>query len=118
MNDPPDNQPHNAETVADTGPRGNLDRFEGGRQEFYVFLGRAGPVDVWADPADTVGVAFCYAYVNPTDNAHYYDSNWASDPDFIILRCRHDAVHLTLHDECIIHQLCAAHNTNHNGDTQ
>ena len=111
---------HNAETVADTGPRGSLYTFEGGRASRYVFLGRAGPIDIWLDPADTQHVPFCYAYVNPTGNAHYIDSNWSSDAGFIILRCHHDGlVHLTLHDECMVYTLCAKHNptNNPNGDT-
>ena len=111
---------HNAETVADTGPRGNLNALEGGAADRLVFFGRAGPIDIWAS-ADSRFGSFCYAYVNPTSNEHYFDSKWASDPEVIIRRCHHDGlVHLTLHDECLIHQLCAPHNPikllNLNGD--
>ena len=109
----------NAETVADTGPRGYLQSLEGGAADWFVFLGRAGPIDIWVSADSRFAGSFCYAYVNPTNNEHYFDSKWGTDPEFIILQCHRDGlVHLTLHDECIIHQLCDAHNTNHNGDTQ
>jgi hypothetical protein len=119
VSDPPPNSPHNAETAADTGPRGHLHSLEGGAADWFVFLGRAGPIDIWAS-SDPRVESFCYAYVNPTGNAHYFDSKWALNPEFIVLQCHRDGlVHLTLHDECIIHQLCAPHNNpNPNGDTQ
>jgi len=104
------NVTHDAETVADTGPRGHLQSLEGFAADSFVFLGRAGPIDIWASSDPLFGL-FCYAYVNPTSNEHYFDSKWASDPEVIIRHCHHDGlVHLTLHDECIIHQLCEAHN--------
>lgn len=118
MSDPPNNSPDNAETVADTGPRGHLHSLEGGAADWFVFLGRAGPIDIWASSDSRFG-SFCYAYVNPTDNEHYFDSKWALVPALIILQCKRDGlVHLTLHDECMVYTLCAKHNptNNPNGD--
>ena len=108
MSDPPDNPPHNAETVADTGPRWTY--FSVASIGDLIFLGRAGPIDVWADSGDHTGVPF---HVRRESSGF-----WSQSPEFIILRCRDQCIHLTLHDECSVHQLCEAHNTNHNGDTQ
>jgi len=92
--------PHNAETVADTGPRwiNFTASFEGAPQ----FLGRAGPIDIWLDPKDDA-VPFL-----AKGKTH---QRWGQNAAVIIDICEHSGVHLTLHDECTIHQLCAPHNS-------
>lgn len=100
MSDPPDNPPHNAETVADTGPRWNAST----AFAKLHFIGRVGPLDLWLD-ADDPSIPFLIVY-GPTHS----QINWASDQERIIQRCQRERLHLTLHDECIIHQLCATHN--------
>jgi hypothetical protein len=76
------------------------------------FLGRAGPLDIWLDPGDP---AVPFLVVR---SLRY--GNWSSDAEWAIQRAKNDRVHLTLHDECMIHTLCAPHNAtkqpNPNGD--
>lgn len=66
------------------------------------FLGCAGPLDLWLDTEDT-GLA-PYAYVWSDDYAAH---DWAKDPSILIVGAR-DAynIHMTLHDECMVYQLC------------
>jgi hypothetical protein len=99
--------PHNAETVADTGPRW-------GQTDTVVdFLTRAGPIDLWLDSTDRMQ-PFLVVYIAPKNVPRAF---WARDAAHIIEQTKAKRVHLTLHDECIIHQLCAPHNNpNPNGD--
>ena len=66
------------------------------------FLGRAGPLDIWLDPDDGAVPFLVVRSVR--------DVSWSNDAEWVILRAKNDRVHLTLHDACIIHQLCAPHN--------
>ena len=120
MNDPPDNQPHNAETVADTGPRW------GQTDEHNRFIGRAGPIDLWVDPSD-LGRPYLAVFLWRRRDKHLIPrALWATGAEDIIAQTKAKRVHFTLHDECIIHQLCEPHNHKINrklhrilhGDTQ
>lgn len=105
----------NADSGADTGPRWEEPFTSSGN---ILFFGRAGPLDLWVDPDDP-SMPFLIIY-----GPEVSQCNWARTPGSIIQRCERESVHLTLHDECIIHQLCASHNPSNtnpskpNGDTQ
>lgn len=63
------------------------------------FLGRAGPIDLWADNTD---VPFTF-------NWGGLRWPWKTYPETVIATCKQEGVHLTLHDECRIHELCQRH---------
>ena len=91
---------HNAETVADDGPRWTHD------DQHVVFLARVGPIDLWLDYADlTQPFLAVFLYRANTPKAL-----WAANAMRIIERAKAKRVHLTLHDECMIHALCEPHN--------
>jgi hypothetical protein len=69
------------------------------------FLGRAGPIDIWLDTGDVSRDGAVPFLVKSETH-----QRWTDDAEQIIAICEDHAVHLTLHDECIIHQLCAPHN--------
>ena len=63
-----------------------------------VFRGQAGPLDIWEDTFD----AF-------TPYAVFWDGwggTWCSDAERVIMRAKAAGVHLTLHDECMVYQIC------------
>ena len=101
---------HNAETVAEgskqEGPRWPVNS---GLlvSDHITFLGRAGPIDIWLDPDDD---AVPFLVVRSLRDG-IRDGNWSGNAERIIQRAHDQRVHLTLHDECIIHQLCAPHNS-------
>ena len=66
--------------------------------EHTVFRGRAGPLDIWEDTFD----AFTPYYVVWGDG----DTAWCADAERIITMAKRAYVHLTLLDECKIHQIC------------
>jgi hypothetical protein len=101
VSDPPPNSPHNAETVADDGPRWPLATLVFVQHKLR-FLGRAGPLDIWLDPNDP-SVPFLVV-------RSVREGNWSPDAELVIMRAKDERVHLTLHDTCMIHTLCAPHN--------
>jgi hypothetical protein len=66
--------------------------------EHSVFRGQAGPLDIWEDTFD----AFLPCYVIWGDG----DSAWYSDAKQVIMGAKAAGVHLTLHDECRVYQIC------------
>lgn len=63
-----------------------------------VFRGRAGPLDIWEDTFD----AFTPYAVLWGDG---YPS-WCIDAERIIMKAKAGGIHLTLHDECRVYQIC------------
>ena len=102
----PRSSPHNAETIADSsnqdGPRWDASS----TLAKLHFIGRAGTLDMWLDEADP-SMPFLIVY-----GPSAAQSNWARTPEYIFERCKRERVHLTLHNECMVHQLCEAHNPN------
>lgn len=97
------NVTHDAETAADEGPRWS--NFSASFAGDPVFLGRAGPIDIWLDTGDTRrdgAVPFL-----AKSETH---QRWASSTERVIEVCELERIHLTLHDQCLIHSLCAPHN--------
>jgi hypothetical protein len=99
-NSPNNNSPNNAETVADDGPRWPLATLVFVQHKLR-FLGRAGPLDIWLDPNDP-SVPFLVV-------RSVREGNWSPDAELVIMRAKDERVHLTLHDTCMIHTLCAPH---------
>ena len=99
-------------TETDTGPRWEAFINMVSRYQHLRFLGRAGPLDIWLDPNDP-SVPFLSV-------RSFTAGSWANHAEWVILRAKDEHVHLTLHDECMIHTLCAPHNAttqpNPNGD--
>ena len=62
-----------------------------------VFRGQAGPLDIWEDTFD-VFTPYCV----------FWDGYSArcSDAEWVIRRAKAAGIHLTLHDECRVHQIC------------
>ena len=69
--------------------------------EHTVFRGRAGPLDIWEDTFD----AFIPYYI-VCDGGY---SAWCQNAEQIIIRAKQANIHLTLLDECRIHQMCGEH---------
>ena len=63
-----------------------------------VFRGRAGPLDIWEDTFD----AFTPYYAIWGDG----DSAWCQNAEWIIIKAKRANIHLTLLDECKVHQIC------------
>ena len=105
----------NAETVAD-GPRWKPSLHEV-QADRIQFIGRAGPIDLWVDPEDPF-TPYLAMLGKETKLTRGPVGIWCTTAERVVMRAKEHPVHLTLHDECRIYQLCATHNTNHNGDTQ
>ena len=106
---------HDAETVAD-GSAQEEPRWISFSASFAgdpVFLGRAGPIDIWLDTGDTKRPGAVPFLIKSETT-----QRWANNAERVIETCEAEHIHLTLHDECLIHLLCAPHNptNNHNGD--
>ena len=86
-------------TETDDDPRWSIDRWANTAP--LRFLGRAGPIDIWLDTFDGM-IPFLMIYSRA--------SEWSSDAEHVIERAQAQRVHLTLHDKCRIHALCAPHN--------
>ena len=101
-------------TETDTGPRWEEFLRRVSVYQRLQFLGRAGPLDIWLDPSDPAVPFLAVRSVR--------EDNWSSDAEWLIQRAKNDRVHLTLHDKCMVYQLCAPHNPtkpklpNPNGD--
>ena len=71
-----------------------------------VFRGQAGPLDIWEDTFD----AFTPYYViwgSGDAVSNVVTRWWCSDAERIIMKAKLAGVHLTLHDECRVYQICA-----------
>lgn len=69
------------------------------------FLGRAGPLDIWLDPEDRF-IPYLVVWGPDTTGK---DDTWTRDTARAVMYAQRANVHLTLHDECMIYQLIAAH---------
>jgi hypothetical protein len=110
----PNSPTHNAETVAE-GPRWKPSLHEV-QADRIQFIGRAGPIDLWMDPDDPFA-AYLAMMGKETKLVRAPIGIWCRCAERIVMRAKEHSVHLTLHDECIIHQLCATHNPNKTKET-
>jgi hypothetical protein len=91
-------------TETDTGPQ-EEPRWAFGRMGLPYkmrFLGRAGPLDIWLDP-NYPSVPFLTMVADG-------DGRWGLSLERLIEQSKDRGIHLTLHDTCMIHTLCAPHN--------
>jgi len=67
-----------------------------------VFRGQAGPLDIWEDTFDPFApfLAGCWA-------GGRTKSWWCRDAEKVIMEAKRADIHLTLHDQCRVHQICA-----------
>ena len=69
--------------------------------ETVLFRGRAGPLDIWEDPFD-----MRYWYYALWGDPHKYGRGHGSNAEQIISAAKREGIHLTLLDECRVHQIC------------
>jgi hypothetical protein len=67
-----------------------------------VFRGQAGPLDIWEDTFDLFA-PFLAVY----EAGGRTESWWCRDTERVIMGAKRADIHLTLHDQCRIHQICA-----------
>ena len=70
--------------------------------EPLIFRGRAGPLDIWEDTfgPSTPFLAVCRA-------GGRTKIWWCRDTEHVIMKAERADIHLTLHDQCRVHQICA-----------
>lgn len=77
-------------------------RWEVGNGAFSrLFRGRAGPLDIWEDTFD-----MRYWYYALWGDPHKYGRWQGSNAEQIISAAKREGIHLTLLDECRVHQIC------------
>lgn len=70
--------------------------------EPLIFRGRAGPLDIWEDTFDLFAPFLAVYEVGGRT-----ESWWCRDTEHVIMKAERADIHLTLHDQCRVHQICA-----------